>query len=123
MVKNANLPACQKRKCIEKCILHKQGLFDETNGLNVENVVKEATPALGESVARTIAQKCAVEKEESETDCDWASRAMHCLKAEEQSHLSQKSEGLETVEKFDIIRNNTNNTNIFPFGDISDDSI
>lgn len=32
-------------KCIEKCTLERQGLFDETNGLNVENVVKLDTQA------------------------------------------------------------------------------
>lgn len=78
-------------KCIEKCTLQRKGFFDETNGLNVENIVKEDTPALGESVARSIAQKCAVKKEASETICDWASRAVHCLEAEERNHLSQKT--------------------------------
>lgn len=42
---NFNLPANQKMKCIEKCTLERQGLFDETNGLNVENVVKLDTQA------------------------------------------------------------------------------
>lgn len=83
VLSNLNLPSNQTEKCIRKCALEKSGMFDETNGLNVENIIKmEIQDGRSESAARSRAEKCAVKKEESETFCDWASRALDCLVAE-----------------------------------------
>lgn len=51
----------------------------------MENIVKfEIDNGFSESDARTIAEKCAVKKKETETNCDWASRGLDCLSAEEE---------------------------------------
>lgn len=72
--------------CFKKCVFEKLGLFDETYGLNVENIVEaEKREGFSESVARSMAKKCAVKKLDTESICEWARRSTDCVEAEEQS--------------------------------------
>lgn len=83
---NAHLPVNEQLKCSRKCALENLGFFNETNGFNVENIVKnEMEFGFSESVARSIAEKCAVKKEGSESNCEWADRGLSCLKAADNS--------------------------------------
>lgn len=80
---NSHLPFNQGIKCFTKCALEKMGIFDGTNGLNVERLVEMSTNStISESLARTIVTKCAIQKQQSETKCEWAYRAFQCLHSE-----------------------------------------
>lgn len=82
---NTYLPANQRHFCNQKCALQRLGLFDDTNGFNFENIVKtQRQEGFSESVARSMAEKCAVKKHVFETNCEWASRGLDCLVAEEE---------------------------------------
>lgn len=79
-----NLPADQKDKCTIKCVLEKNGYFNETNGLNLEyiaNQEKEFGHQLYETVFKPSIERCAFKKEESESYCDWADRIFERLPA------------------------------------------
>lgn len=80
------MPENEFEKCSLKCSLENLGLFNETNGFNVENIVKmEMADGTNESVARSLAEKCAVKKQGSESYCEWADRGFSCLRAEGES--------------------------------------
>lgn len=82
-ISNANLPDDRRKKCTIKCTFEKIGFFDETNGFNIENIVKsQMQNGQSESAARTVAEKCAVTRKESETICEWANRGANCFEAE-----------------------------------------
>lgn len=85
---NADLPKNQFKNCVRKCLLEKTGLFNETNGFNVENIVKlEMHEGRSDSAAKAVVKKCAVKKKESENNCDWALRGLECLIAEKHTQL------------------------------------
>lgn len=66
-----------------KCILEKLELFDETNGFNVERIVEiEMHKGIDANVARSIAEKCSVKKNQSESNWMWTNRGYDCLEAE-----------------------------------------
>lgn len=75
------MPADRKQKYIATCVVEKVGLFDDTSGFNVERIVKTEMNSVGRSEidARSIAEKCAVKKDASETKVDWAIRGLQCL--------------------------------------------
>lgn len=80
---NSHLSVEEGNKCFTKCTFEKLGIFDETNGLNVEHLVKiRANGAVSEDLARSKAGKCTVKRGESENSCEWASRIYDCLHAE-----------------------------------------
>lgn len=81
---NSHLSYEKGKKCFSKCALEKVGIFDESNSLNVEHLVKiTMNSAASKSFARSMAEKCAVKREESENNCEWAFRVYECLHARE----------------------------------------
>lgn len=77
LVQNNHLPSNQELKCAHKCALEFFGFFDEIHGFRIEKIKKTLIEeGFGEHFASLLAETCAVEKELSETNCDWASRGM-----------------------------------------------
>lgn len=73
----------QSEECQNKCLLESFGLFDGINGFNVDHIVEiEMHDGVDENVAKSIAYKCAVKKNEFESNCMWASRGYDCLQAQ-----------------------------------------
>lgn len=98
-LENSYLPTDQIMKCARKCTYEKIGIFDETSGFNVENIIKsEMLKGFSEDDSKAMTKKCAVKKEESETDCEWASRGGDCFKAEELSRIRSITETKREIE-------------------------
>lgn len=77
IVQNNQLPSNQELKCAHKCALELLGFFDEVNGFHIGKIKKMLIEeGFSEHFASLLADKCAVKKESSETNCDWASRGM-----------------------------------------------
>lgn len=64
--------------------MEKQGIWNDSTGLDVETVTSKDTAAgLNYYDAKAMAEKCAYSKNDYESDCEWASRSLHCVQQEE----------------------------------------
>lgn len=67
-----DFPNDMKTKCYIKCMFEKQGTFDDTNGVNVEHMIKVSKNP------RALVERCALNRTESENACSWAYRIFEC---------------------------------------------
>lgn len=70
----------EKTQCYIKCIFEKMGLFDEKNGFNIENSVKQLGQGKNETTVRPEVVKCADKNTQNSNACEWAYRGFDCFK-------------------------------------------
>lgn len=56
------------------------GLFDDTNGFDIEHLVKQLGQGKDEAQVRTEIVKCADKNPNKDNNCVWAWRGFNCLK-------------------------------------------
>lgn len=78
--KKWNFPNDEKTQCYINCIFKKMGLFDETNGFDVEHLVKQLGQGKNETEIRPEVVKCADKNPNKSTACAWAFRGFNCFK-------------------------------------------
>lgn len=70
-----------KTECLPKCIFGKLGIFDETNGFNVDRSVEVFDHALNgrlETIREKVG-KCADKSLQSANACEWAQHGFECF--------------------------------------------